>query len=100
MTAAELGVPDSEFWTTTPHLLALRIEGRCRAARQRANERMRAAWHTAAFGRVREIPPLREVMVEVETGAIAENEEAFVARMASAFEAVTDERDREDAHDR
>ena len=55
-----------DFWTLTPRLISLAMDGRFRAARRRRDEQMSLAWHTAVLCQInpKRFPPLSSLLQE------------------------------------
>ena len=63
-TAAEVGI--SDVWELTPEEYTEQIRACIRRRRRERNERFTLAWYTAYFTRVKSLPDLQSILIDVE----------------------------------
>jgi hypothetical protein len=59
----------AEFWALTFAEFREMVSGYARVQRQRINECIYTAWHTALFNRQQKLPALRDVLLDDDKGA-------------------------------
>jgi hypothetical protein len=83
----DLGAAEA-FFRSTPRLMALLVEGKRRAAENAHLERAWLAWTTAALGRTKKMPPLKDMVKapqrETKRRVMSADEMLTMARMWSA----------------
>lgn len=60
------GETEDRFWTLTPRQIARHFAGARRRLRREHNERMTAAWYTAAIPMMKTPPDLKSLLVDVD----------------------------------
>lgn len=60
--AAAAGIPATEFWQMTPRETAVYLSAAAERITAQRKEAVRQAWLTAALGRAKRIPPLKQLL--------------------------------------
>lgn len=66
--AHRAGLSPAALWTMTPWQLGVVLKAEAEERRDAYDRLGWAAWHTAALGRVKTMPPLRQMMARREAG--------------------------------
>lgn len=61
-----MGMDPEQFWKCTPAEFWIKAEEYDKSKRDRMNELLYVAWHTAVFSRMQKIPALKEVLIDVQ----------------------------------
>ena len=69
-----MGLGVAEFWAMTPREVAMAAQAANRRARSEHRRDAWLAWHVGALARVKRLPPLKQLMGEMQTKALTPEE--------------------------